>query len=170
VSLPACLLCLPALPACLLHADQLFFFAEHPLTSVYAAGTARTLRPVRKLPHLRALHTFFMAPVAACPALCSVEDPERVVGALRAQLAEAGLETNVVFSAGVDLDILPSRASKGKALSFLMQQVGGWGGVGQWGNGRSAVSVVVRCLDGSRRLVAEHPLSVCLQCGVAQFC
>ena len=49
-----------------------------------------------------------------------------MVGALRAQLADAGLETNVVFSAGVDLDILPSRASKGKALSFLMQQVGGW--------------------------------------------
>ena len=69
-----------------------------------------------------------LPPALLCPApgLCSVEDPERVVGALRAQLADAGLETNVVFSAGVDLDILPSRASKGKALSFLMQQVGGW--------------------------------------------
>lgn len=47
---------------------------------------------------------------------------------LRAQLQEAGLETNVVYSAGIDVDILPSRASKGKALAFLLQQLDKYGG------------------------------------------
>jgi sucrose-6F-phosphate phosphohydrolase len=46
-----------------------------------------------------------------------------VVSNLRSQLAAAGLDTNVVFSGGEDLDILPARASKGKALSFLLEQV-----------------------------------------------
>lgn len=54
-----------------------------------------------------------------------MSDPERVLGALRSQLADAGLDTNVIFSGGEDLDILPSRASKGKALSFLLKQVRG---------------------------------------------
>lgn len=45
------------------------------------------------------------------------------MAALRSQLEAAGLDTSVIFSAGVDLDILPSRASKGKALSFLLKQV-----------------------------------------------
>ncbi|KAL4440460.1 hypothetical protein ABPG75_003461 [Micractinium tetrahymenae] len=51
-----------------------------------------------------------------------VADPDRVLGALRSDLAAAGLDTNVIFSGGEDLDILPSRASKGKALSFLLKQ------------------------------------------------
>ena len=54
----------------------------------------------------------------------SVPDPERVLGTLRSALAAAGLDTVVIFSGGVDVDILPSRASKGKALSFLLKQVG----------------------------------------------
>jgi len=46
-----------------------------------------------------------------------------VVSNLRSQLAAAGLDTTVVFSGGQDLDILPARASKGKALSFLLEQI-----------------------------------------------
>lgn len=46
-----------------------------------------------------------------------------VISNLRANLAATGLDANVVFSAGEDVDILPSRASKGKALSFLLQQI-----------------------------------------------
>jgi sucrose-6-phosphatase len=46
-----------------------------------------------------------------------------VVNNLRAQLAGAGLDTTVVFSGGDDVDILPSRASKGKALAFLLEQM-----------------------------------------------
>ncbi|EFN54028.1 hypothetical protein CHLNCDRAFT_53400 [Chlorella variabilis] len=53
----------------------------------------------------------------------SVPDPERVLGTLRSALAAAGLDTVVIFSGGVDVDILPSRASKGKALSFLLKQL-----------------------------------------------
>lgn len=48
-----------------------------------------------------------------------------VVSNLRGQLSAAKLDTNVVFSGGEDLDILPSRASKGKALAFLMRQLYG---------------------------------------------
>ena len=42
---------------------------------------------------------------------------------LRSQLSASGLDANVVFSGGEDLDILPARASKGKALSFLLKQI-----------------------------------------------
>ncbi|PSC72019.1 Sucrose-phosphatase 2 [Micractinium conductrix] len=52
-----------------------------------------------------------------------VNDPDRVLAALRASLADAGVQTNVIYSGGEDLDILPSRASKGKALSFLLKQL-----------------------------------------------
>lgn len=62
-----------------------------------------------------------------------VSDPERVLGALRSQLADAGLDTNVIFSGGEDLDILPSRASKGKALSFLLKQFEGGPGLPEAG-------------------------------------
>lgn len=46
-----------------------------------------------------------------------------VVSNLRSSLTAAGLDVNVVFSGGQDLDVLPARASKGKALSFLLQQL-----------------------------------------------
>lgn len=46
-----------------------------------------------------------------------------VVSNLRSSLTAAGLDVNVVFSGGQDLDILPARASKGKALSFLLKQL-----------------------------------------------
>lgn len=36
---------------------------------------------------------------------------------------EAGLRTKVVYSGGVDVDILPHTASKGKALEFLLSEV-----------------------------------------------
>ena len=55
----------------------------------------------------------------------SPQRADEVINTLRSKLEAAGLETNVVYSAGVDVDILPSRASKGKALAFLLQQVGG---------------------------------------------
>lgn len=46
-----------------------------------------------------------------------------VISNLRSQLAGAGLDVNVIFSGGEDVDALPSKASKGKALSFLLKQV-----------------------------------------------
>eukprot|EP00887_Chlorella_sp_A99_P002358 scaffold10.g2358.t1 len=58
----------------------------------------------------------------------SVADPEAVLSRLRERLAGAGLDTNVIYSGGVDVDILPSGASKGKALSFLLRQFESFGG------------------------------------------
>ncbi|GAB4813979.1 hypothetical protein N2152v2_001025 [Parachlorella kessleri] len=58
----------------------------------------------------------------------SPQQADEVISTLRSQLEAAGLETNVVYSAGVDVDILPSRASKGKALAFLLQQLDSAGG------------------------------------------
>lgn len=52
-----------------------------------------------------------------------VPDPDRPLRALRDGLAGAGLDANVIFSGGEDLDVLPARASKGKALAFLLRQI-----------------------------------------------
>lgn len=52
---------------------------------------------------------------------------DAVVQSLGAKLKEAGLAVNVIYSAGVDLDLLPAAASKGKALAFLLEEVRGEG-------------------------------------------
>lgn len=41
------------------------------------------------------------------------------IAELRARLAEAGVEANVVYSSGRDLDVLPKFADKGHALNWL---------------------------------------------------
>jgi hypothetical protein len=79
-------------------------------------------------------------------------DDEAVIQTLRDQLSAAGLTAKVVYSGGVDVDVLAAGAGKGAALAFLLQQlaargatppggvqvghmgcthgrVGGWGGV-----------------------------------------
>lgn len=43
---------------------------------------------------------------------------------LKSRLAEAGLEVNVVYSSGRDLDILPRHATKGGALQWLCARLG----------------------------------------------
>lgn len=63
-----------------------------------------------------------------------------VVSNLRAQLTGAGISANVIFSGGEDLDVLPSRASKGKALSFLLKQL-------EESNGASPEMGVMVCGD-----------------------
>lgn len=77
----------------------------------------------------------------ALPALHAQEDSEQrphkisfkaepgsegLMDELRAALKQAGLEVNVIYSAGVDVDVLPAAASKGKALSFLLDEVRAW--------------------------------------------
>ncbi|KAL6783993.1 SPH3 [Auxenochlorella protothecoides x Auxenochlorella symbiontica] len=53
---------------------------------------------------------------------------DAVVQELTAKLKQAGLEVNVIYSAGVDLDLLPAAASKGKALAFLLEEMDGGAG------------------------------------------
>ena len=48
---------------------------------------------------------------------------QATVDELARQLKEAGLSVNVIYSAGVDVDILPASASKGKALAFLLEEM-----------------------------------------------
>ena len=36
---------------------------------------------------------------------------------------QAGVTAKLIYSGGVDLDILPQQASKGKGLEFLLRQV-----------------------------------------------
>jgi len=48
----------------------------------------------------------------------------RVIRELRAQLAAAGLDVNVVYSSSRDLDILPRNATKGGALVWLAARLG----------------------------------------------
>jgi sucrose-6F-phosphate phosphohydrolase len=47
-----------------------------------------------------------------------------VIRELRRRLAEAGFETMIVYSSGRDLDVLPSRATKGGALRWLIERLG----------------------------------------------
>jgi sucrose-6-phosphatase len=49
--------------------------------------------------------------------------PEDVMGALRKGLQEAGVAAKVIYSGGVDVDIISERAGKGCALKFLLQQL-----------------------------------------------
>ncbi|WP_415908665.1 HAD-IIB family hydrolase [Oleiharenicola sp. Vm1] len=50
--------------------------------------------------------------------------PRGAIRELRAQLALAGLEVNVVYSSSRDLDILPRHATKGGALAWLAERLG----------------------------------------------
>lgn len=47
-----------------------------------------------------------------------------IVPRLREQLDSAGLQTQVIFSGGKDLDILPQAANKGQAMTFVRQKFG----------------------------------------------
>lgn len=44
-----------------------------------------------------------------------------VTQALQRSLAHEGIDAQVVYSGGRDVDILPARAGKGKALAFLLR-------------------------------------------------
>ena len=46
-----------------------------------------------------------------------------VIALLESRLAEAGLEVNIVYSSGRDLDVLPSDTNKGSALRWLCQRL-----------------------------------------------
>lgn len=50
-------------------------------------------------------------------------DPSGAVPALEAALAVAEVQARVIFSGGVDVDVLPSSASKGRALAFLLERL-----------------------------------------------
>ena len=50
------------------------------------------------------------------------EDVGRLVDAIRSTLERShGMLVNVIYSGGEDLDVLPLRASKGKALEFFLK-------------------------------------------------
>lgn len=51
------------------------------------------------------------------------DDAKRVITQLEGKLKEAGVTAKLIYSGGVDLDILPQQASKGKGLEFLLRQV-----------------------------------------------
>lgn len=48
---------------------------------------------------------------------------QATIDELETRLKDAGLSVNVIYSAGVDVDILPATASKGKALAFLLEEM-----------------------------------------------
>lgn len=50
--------------------------------------------------------------------------PRAAIRQLKEQLREAGLAANVVYSSGRDLDVLPSNATKGGALTWLCARIG----------------------------------------------
>eukprot|EP00889_Picochlorum_renovo_P000943 jgi/Picre1/27973/NNA_000934.t1 len=54
----------------------------------------------------------------------NAEHIQKAIDGLRGALDAKGIAANVIYSGSVDLDILPQRASKGKALAFLLEQLG----------------------------------------------
>ncbi|KAI8467278.1 MAG: sucrose-6F-phosphate phosphohydrolase-domain-containing protein [Monoraphidium minutum] len=63
-----------------------------------------------------------------------------LLGALRSDLAAAGVAAKVVYSGGVDVDVLAQGAGKGRALEFLLAQLrrlGAWPAGGVQVNGDS---------------------------------
>ena len=51
------------------------------------------------------------------------EDAQRVISQLGAALKAAGVRARIIYSGGMDVDILPEGASKGDGLKFLLRQV-----------------------------------------------
>ena len=50
-------------------------------------------------------------------------EAEQQITALKQALQQKGLLAKVIYSGGEDLDILPEKASKGKGLEFLLEEV-----------------------------------------------
>ncbi len=51
------------------------------------------------------------------------DEAKGVISRLQDALSQAGVRAKLIYSGGVDLDILPEGASKGKGLEFLLRQV-----------------------------------------------
>ena len=51
------------------------------------------------------------------------DDAQRVISQLEGALRAAGVRAKIIYSGGMDVDILPEGASKGDGLKFLLRQV-----------------------------------------------
>ena len=49
-------------------------------------------------------------------------ESERVLAKLKSALAESGLDVKLIYSSGIDLDIVPTNSDKGQAMQFLRQK------------------------------------------------
>lgn len=81
--------------------------------------------------------------------------PPEQIAALENLLAEAGLETMVVYSSDRDLDILPKYANKGNALAWLLKHLGiaGWEVIVSGDSGNDTAMFQV---PGVRGIVVEN--------------
>ncbi|CAL5220768.1 g2832 [Coccomyxa viridis] len=51
------------------------------------------------------------------------EDAQNVISQLQEALKAAGVRAKIIYSGGMDVDILPEGASKGEGLKFLLRQI-----------------------------------------------
>lgn len=51
------------------------------------------------------------------------DDAQKVISQLQEALKAAGVRAKIIYSGGMDVDILPEGASKGEGLKFLLRQV-----------------------------------------------
>ena len=51
------------------------------------------------------------------------EDAQKVISQLQEALKAAGVRAKIIYSGGMDVDILSEGASKGEGLKFLLRQV-----------------------------------------------
>ncbi|ARV62645.1 sucrose-phosphate phosphatase [Nostocales cyanobacterium HT-58-2] len=54
--------------------------------------------------------------------LLQQEAAERILPQLELELQESGLDVKLIYSSGIDLDIVPRRSDKGQAVQFLRQK------------------------------------------------
>ena len=79
------------------------------------------------------------------------DEGQRHVEQVREALAEAGVQATVVYSSGAYLDLLPSRASKGKAIRYLARK---------WGVKSRDIVVAGDSGTDTEMLTSRHPAIV----------
>ena len=89
----------------------------------------------------------------------SGEAAKKIIAELEAKLKAAGVTAKLIYSGGVDLDILPEGASKGKGLEFLLRQV--WAQLPQW----ELSPTIVPCAARPNIFLAKEEMP--LHCGDA---
>ena len=62
------------------------------------------------------------------------EEAQKVISQLGEALQKAGVRGKIIYSGGMDVDILPEGASKGEGLKFLLRQVGSHISCVWWGS------------------------------------
>jgi sucrose-6F-phosphate phosphohydrolase len=101
------------------------------------------------VPGLQAQPEYFCSALKFSAYLDACDEPAAVAELIHNRVREHNAAYRVVFSSGKDLDILPARAGKGKALQFLVDHWGcGFGPLVAAGDTGNDLDLFVECDHG----------------------